>query len=105
MVAHGANPKDFPVGGRERRVEIARNRRKLLAELARILYDQPVEHRHSLTERRLRGILAAIVAFTIAIVPQGIWSALISVNLGTTPAIPWAVVLMAALLTLFWQYL
>jgi len=86
-------------------VEIARNRRKLLAGVARISYDQPVEHRHSLTERGLRGILAAIVVFTIAIVPQGIWSALISVNLRTSPTIPWAVVLIAALVTLFWQYL
>lgn len=86
-------------------MEIARNRRKFLAEFARISYDQPVEHRHSLTERGLSGILAAIVALTIAIVPQGIWSALISANLRTTSNIPWAVLMMAALLTLFWQYL
>jgi membrane protease YdiL (CAAX protease family) len=45
------------------------------------------------------------VALTIAILPQGIWSALIGVNLRTTPNIPWAVLLMAALLTIFWLYL
>jgi hypothetical protein len=63
------------------------------------------EHGHSLRERLLRAVVAAIVALTIAIVPQGIWSALINVNLKTTPNLPWAVVLMATLLTLFWQYL
>jgi hypothetical protein len=63
------------------------------------------EHRHSLPKRALAAVLTAIVALAIAIVPQGIWSALISVNLRTTPNVPWAEVVMAALLTLFWLYL
>jgi len=36
---------------------------------------------------------------------QGIWSALIAANLSTTPAIPWAVPLMIAVLWVCWQYL
>jgi hypothetical protein len=51
------------------------------------------------------SILAAIVALTIAIVPQGLWTALISANLKTSPRVPWAVVVMAVLLWLMWQYL
>jgi len=60
---------------------------------------------HSFNKRALAAARAGIVALTIAILPQGIWSALISVNLRTTPAAPWAVVVMAGLLTLYWQYL
>jgi membrane protease YdiL (CAAX protease family) len=48
---------------------------------------------------------AAIVALAIAILPQGIWSALITINLRTTPVVPWAVLVMGALLTLYWHYL
>jgi hypothetical protein len=48
---------------------------------------------------------AAVAALAIAILPQGIWSALITVNLRTTPIVPWAVLVMGALLTLYWQYL
>jgi membrane protease YdiL (CAAX protease family) len=36
---------------------------------------------------------------------SGAWIALISINLLTTPAIPWAVVLMALVLWLMWRYL
>jgi len=48
---------------------------------------------------------AAIVALAIAILPQGIWSALITINLRTTPVVPWAVLAMGVLLTLYWRYL
>jgi hypothetical protein len=60
---------------------------------------------HSFNKHALAAVLAGIVALTIAILPQGIWSALITVNLRTTPAAPWAVVVMAGLLTLYWHYL
>jgi hypothetical protein len=56
-------------------------------------------------KRVISAALTAVVALTIAIVPQGIWSALISINLRTTPAIPWAVIVMAAFLIFFWRYL
>jgi len=59
----------------------------------------------SFSKRALAAVLAAIVALTIAILPQGIWSALITVNLRTTPTLPWAVIVMAGLLTLYWKYL
>lgn len=53
------------------------------------------------------GILirAAILGFAIALTPQGIWSALVVVNLRTSAAIPWAVAVMAIVLWLMWQYL
>jgi hypothetical protein len=57
------------------------------------------------SKRALAAVLAAIVALTIAILPQGIWSALITANLRTTPMLPWAVIVMAGLLTLYWKYL
>jgi hypothetical protein len=63
------------------------------------------DEQRSFSKRALAAGLAAIVALTIAILPQGIWSALITVNLRTTPTGPWAVVVMAGLLTLYWQYL
>jgi len=47
----------------------------------------------------------ALVALAIAFVPQGIWSALIVVNLRTSPTIPWAVVVMAVLLSVVARYL
>jgi membrane protease YdiL (CAAX protease family) len=56
-------------------------------------------------KRALAAVVAAITALVIAILPQGIWSALIAVNLRTSPTIPWAVVVMAGLLILYWQYL
>lgn len=59
----------------------------------------------SFPKRVLDTVLAAVVAWTIALLPQGVWSALIAVNLRSTPAVPWAVVVMAALLTLYWRYL
>ncbi len=47
----------------------------------------------------------ALVALAIAFVPQGIWSALIAVNLRIGPTIPWAVVVMAVLLSVVARYL
>jgi membrane protease YdiL (CAAX protease family) len=48
---------------------------------------------------------AAIVAFAIALIPQGIWSALLVANLKWNPRVPWAVAVIIALLALMWRYL
>jgi hypothetical protein len=39
------------------------------------------------------------------LVPQGVWSALIVINLRVSPRMPWAVGLMAVLLWAMWRYL
>ena len=48
---------------------------------------------------------SAIVAITITLVPQGVWSALIVANLRTVPAIPWSVFVMTVLMVVGAQYL
>jgi membrane protease YdiL (CAAX protease family) len=48
---------------------------------------------------------AAAFAFAIALVPQGVWSALIVLNVRTSPNVPWAVILMPLLLGTLWLYL
>jgi membrane protease YdiL (CAAX protease family) len=48
---------------------------------------------------------AALVGIFIALFGQGVWAALIGLNLKTTPSIPWAVFAMAPLLWLMWKYL
>ena len=45
--------------------------------------------------------MLALVLTTLA---SGVWTALLVVNLRTTPAVPWAVVAMAVLLWAMWQY-
>jgi membrane protease YdiL (CAAX protease family) len=55
--------------------------------------------------RILTAIWAAILGIFIALFGQGVWSALLVVNLKTTPAIPWAVAVMAVGLWIIWQYL
>jgi membrane protease YdiL (CAAX protease family) len=50
-------------------------------------------------------VWAALLAVLIGLVGQGVWTALIVSNLATTPAIPWAVAVMALFLWLTWQYL
>lgn len=47
----------------------------------------------------------ALLAFVLTAVAGGVWTVLLGVNLATTPAIPWSVVVMAALLWLLWRYL
>jgi hypothetical protein len=64
-----------------------------------------MEGMRSFRKRALAAVVAAIVALMIAILPQGIWSALITLNLRTSPTIPWAEVVMAGLLILHGQYL
>jgi membrane protease YdiL (CAAX protease family) len=48
---------------------------------------------------------AALVGIFIALFGQGVWAALIGLDLQTTPSIPWAVFAMAPLLWLVWKYL
>jgi hypothetical protein len=48
---------------------------------------------------------ATIVAWVIALLPQGIWSALILANFKRNPRVPWAVAVMIAGLWLYWLYL
>jgi membrane protease YdiL (CAAX protease family) len=50
-------------------------------------------------------IRAIVVASAIALLPQGLWSALILVNVRTSPTVPWAVVLMTGLLVMLWRFL
>jgi membrane protease YdiL (CAAX protease family) len=45
------------------------------------------------------------LAIVLTAVVGGIWSALLALNLATSPAIPWAVAVMALLLWLLWRYL
>lgn len=47
----------------------------------------------------------ALVALAITFVPQGIWSALIAVNLRSTPTVPWAVLVMAIVIAVAGRYL
>jgi len=46
----------------------------------------------------------ALVALAIVFLPQGIWSALIVLNLRTTPSVPWAVLVVALALWLIAPY-
>jgi CAAX prenyl protease-like protein len=50
-------------------------------------------------------VRATVVAFVIALAPQGVWSVLILANIKVSPSVPWAVVLMAGLLWAMWRYL
>jgi membrane protease YdiL (CAAX protease family) len=45
------------------------------------------------------------LALVLTAVVGGIWTALLTVNLATSPAIPWAVAVMGLLLWLLWSYL
>ena len=55
--------------------------------------------------RILTAAWAAVLGIFIGLFGQGVWSALIAANLMTTPAIPWAVGVMAVVLWIIWQYL
>ncbi len=59
----------------------------------------------SVLGRILTVAWSAILAFLILAFGQGVWGALVFSNLRATPAIPWAVAVMALLLWLMWQYL
>lgn len=59
----------------------------------------------TLSRRFLSLAWSAILAFLILAFGQGVWGALLSSNLKTSKAIPWAVPVMALVLWLMWQYL
>ena len=64
-----------------------------------------VKNMRSFSARILRVAWSAFLAFVILEFAQGIWSVLLGSNLRTSPTIPWAVVAMALVLWLMWQYL
>ena len=59
----------------------------------------------SLAARVLRVAGFGVLAFAIAVVAGGIWSALLVTNFRISPAVPWSVPGMAILLWLMWGYL
>jgi membrane protease YdiL (CAAX protease family) len=59
----------------------------------------------SLHNRLLTIALLGVSALVLTVLAGGVWSALLIANLTTSPAIPWAVVVMSLLLWLVWQYL
>jgi membrane protease YdiL (CAAX protease family) len=46
-----------------------------------------------------------VLAFAMTVMAGGLWTALLVINLATSPNVPWAIVAMGALLWLTWQYL
>jgi len=59
----------------------------------------------SLPGKLLMVAWSAVLGFVILVFGAGVWAALVTSNLTTTPAIPWAVPLMALVLWLMWRYL
>src|SRR6185295_14095466 len=53
----------------------------------------------------LKALVFAVMAFVLTAVVGGVWTALLAVNLTTSPAVPWSVAVMALLLWLLWRYL
>jgi membrane protease YdiL (CAAX protease family) len=51
------------------------------------------------------AVWLGVLAVVLNVVNGGTWTVLLVANLATTPAIPWAVAVMALLLWLMWQYL
>ena len=60
---------------------------------------------HPLAGRILTVVWCGTLALGLTVLAGGIWSALLLTNLVTSPAIPWAAVVMALLLWLMWEYL
>src|ERR1700691_498420 len=59
----------------------------------------------SLPGKLLTVDCAAILSFLVLAIGQGVWGALLVANLKTNPAVPWAVPVMAVVLSLMWKYL
>jgi membrane protease YdiL (CAAX protease family) len=64
-----------------------------------------MEAERSFATRTLKVVGFGLLAFAIAILAGGIWSALLVTNLRSSPAVPWSVPAMALLLWLMWSYL
>jgi membrane protease YdiL (CAAX protease family) len=60
-------------------------------------------NRRPVTTRAVIG--TGVLAFLLTLVVGGIWSGLVVANLLTAPAVPWAVLAMAGVLWVMWQYL
>jgi len=60
---------------------------------------------HSLSGRIMAVAWSGILGFLILVFGAGVWAALVASNLRTSPALPWAVPVMALVLWLMWQYL
>jgi membrane protease YdiL (CAAX protease family) len=57
-------------------------------------------------EVRISALIGlGIFALVLTVLTGGVWTVLLIANLATSPAIPWAVIVMAILLGLMWQYL
>lgn len=59
----------------------------------------------SLPMKLLQVLWAAFLAFLILVIGQEIWVTLLLSNLKSSPAVPWAVPIMAIMLYLMWRYL
>jgi membrane protease YdiL (CAAX protease family) len=60
---------------------------------------------HALFSRVPAVVWTGILAFVLTVSAGAIWTVLLISNNATSPAIPWAVAVMALLLWLMWQYL
>ena len=60
---------------------------------------------HFLSSRIPTVVWSGILAFVLTVFAGGVWTVLLISNVATSPAIPWAVGVMALLLWLMWQYL
>ncbi len=60
---------------------------------------------HSLFGRVPAVVWTGILAFVLTVSAGAVWTVLLIGNVATSPAIPWAVAVMALLLWLMWQYL
>jgi len=60
---------------------------------------------HSLFGRIPAVVWSGALAFVLTVFTGGIWTVLLISNAATSPAIPWAVAVMALLLWMMWQYL
>src|SRR6478672_1642213 len=65
----------------------------------------PPAHSRLLSHRLVLVVGFGALALVVTAVVGGIWTALLTLNLATSPAVPWAVVVMALLLWLLWRYL
>jgi membrane protease YdiL (CAAX protease family) len=64
-----------------------------------------MDNHSSMAARTFKLVGLGLLAFAITIFAGGIWSALLVVNLQSTPRVPWSVPVMAVLLWLTWRYL
>ena len=57
------------------------------------------------THRIVQTVGVGVLAFALTALVGGAWTGLLAVNLATSPAIPWSVVVMGTLLWALWRYL